>query len=165
MPERIRGAWAKFWHLVDGDSVRPFIPLYYTPFLLWGVYGTFFASPITLIVDQMSQAAYDAWVWMPIPATTAALAGLAMRHGGAALNAMSTPLLFRDWMGLYLQLAGHACMFLVLLTFEITSISGAYWGQPVISVFLISSYTIGVLLLAMQCARKIQRGLQLGRRL
>jgi hypothetical protein len=112
----------------------------------------------------MGQTTYNAWVWMPIPATLSAMAGLALRHGGSALDEMSTPLLFRDWMGLFMQCAGHAAMFPVLLVFEITGVAGSYWGQPVISVFLISSYTIGVALLALQCGRKIWRGRQLGRR-
>lgn len=161
MSDRIRSAWARFWDLLDSDSVRPFIPAYYFPLFLWGIYGTFVAHPIALIVDQMGPLVYNVWLWLQIPATVVAMAGLALRHGGSSLAEMSNPLLFRDWLGLWMQFGGHACMHLVLLTFVITGVAGAYWGQPVFSVFAISSYVVGTAVLALQCARKLWRGFQL----
>lgn len=149
---------ARVLALIDSDSVRPFIWLYYLPFLGWGLYGTFIAEPIALIINEMGALAYNLWVWAPIPATTVALFGLYLRHGGSAAEEINHALLRRDYLGLWMQFGGHACMGIVLMIYEVTGIAGAYWGQPVISIFLISSYLIGVMLLAAQCLRKIWRG-------
>lgn len=158
----VGGGWrlllTKLLALIDSDSVRPFIWLYYLPFLLWGFYGTFAAEPIALIVKQMGQIAYDVWVVAPIPATIICLFGLWMRHGGSPAEKITHNMLRRDYLGLWMQFGGHTCMAMVLAVFEITGIAGAYWGQPVISVFLISSYSFGVFILALQCLRKLWRG-------
>lgn len=160
MAQHVRKFWTQFWALIDSDSVRNFIYFYYLPFLLWGWYGSFIAFPIALIVDVMGQFAYNLWVWTPIPATICCLVGLWLRHGGSAMEDIDHALLRRDYLGLWMQFGGHACMFFVLLVFEITGSIGAYWGQPVISLFLISSYTLGVCVLALQCLRKLWRGRQ-----
>lgn len=161
MPKVIRAALARFWELVDSDSVRPFIWLYYLPFLIWGFYGSLFAYPIDLISDVMDGWMYDLWVWMPIPATTAAMLGLWLRKGDVPVEDINATFLRQDWLGLRLQFGGHACMFAVLLVYEVTAIAAMKWGDPTISVFLISSYTIGCFLLALQCLRKMVRGWQL----
>jgi hypothetical protein len=140
------------------DSVRNFIWLYYLPFFLWGIYGSGFAYPIELIVNPMGHVVYDLWVWTPIPATVVALGGLVLRHGGSPADEITGPLLRADFLGLCMQLGGHVCMFIVLAVYEVTGIVGAYWGQPVISVFLISSYCVGVGVLAFQCGYKLRRG-------
>lgn len=140
------------------DSVRNFVWLYYIFFLMWGIYGSFFAHPIGLIVEPMGQLAYNLWVWAPIPATLVSLGGLALRHGGSPADEIRGPLLRADFLGLWMQVGGHTCMFIVLLVFEVTGIIGAYWGQPVISIFLLGAYTIGVAVLAFQCMYKLYRG-------
>lgn len=132
--------------------------LYYTPFLLWGLYGTFAAEPIQLIVDQIGIQAYDLWVWAVIPGALAAMTGLVLRHGGSPAEAITGPLLRLDYLGLRMQVGGHAFMAIVLFIYEITGIRGAYWGQPVISLFLISSYCMGVPFLAAQCLWKLHLG-------
>jgi hypothetical protein len=163
MRQLLRRALDQFWAIVESDSVRPFIWLYYIPFFLWGIYGSLSAYPIDLIDDSMGRVIYDVWVWTPIPATTAAMTGLWLRHGGTALEDMNRTLFREDWLGLYLQLGGHMCMFAVLLIYEITGIAGTHWsdGQPTISVFLVFSYTIGCGTLALQVWRKVRRGKEL----
>lgn len=144
--------------LLDSDSVRPYIWLYYVPFLLWGVYGTFFAYPIDLVAHPMGQGVYDAWVFAPIPGTLVVMFGLYLRNGDSPLQEINRRLLRRDYLGLYLQFGGHMLMHVVLLVFVIAAVAGASWGDPVISVFLFSSYVVGTALLSAQCFRKIQRG-------
>jgi len=160
-PAQLAGRLVKtFVRLLDNDSVRPFIPLYYAPFLTWGLYATFFAAPLPLIMTQMGRLPYDIWVWMTIPGTLVCLAGMWLRNGGGPATLITEPLLRRDYLGLWMQFGGHACMAIVLLIYEITGIAGATWGDPVISLFLISSYAVGVPLLAAQCLRKLWRGRQ-----
>lgn len=176
MPDRIRGVWARFWDLVDGDSVRPFIWLYYVPLLAFGA--------VVLVALSLNAAAIQPvalailWIWVQVPATFAAMAGLALRHGGAPLHEMTTLLLFRDWIGLVMQLAGHLCMSVVLLAFELVAggvvalgpagitegaIGVLIWWIILFAMFAISSYIVGCVLLSLQVARKIQRGRQLRR--
>jgi hypothetical protein len=174
MPERIRGAWAKFWELVDSDSVRPFIWLYYIPLLAFSAVAVVVAVILSLAAIQPDTLGV-LWIWVQIPATTSAMIGLSLRHGGTPVDEMSNPLLFRDWMGLFMQFGGHACMAVVLLAFELvagsvvalgpTGVPGGalVWWIILFAMFAISSYVIGCALLSLQVARKIKRGRDLRR--
>lgn len=165
-----RQVWAVFWELVDSDSVRPFIYLYYVPLFGWGVFATIFL-PFEAIEPVMGGVVANLWVWTQIPATSSAMLGLALRHGGTPISEMSRLLLFRDWWGLGMQFGGHACMCLVLLGFEIAGINllrsltmdSPYWWLLAFAVFAISSYVIGCFLLSLQVARKVWKGIQLRR--
>ena len=157
--------WLQFWNLVDSDSVRPFIWLYYIPLMLWGVYATFVADPIPMLLSAMGPMLYEVWSITPILGTGAAMLGLWLRHGGSSFIDIHPPLLRRDWLGLWLQLGGHLSMCMVLLALEVSFISEAYWGQPIISAFALSSYCIGTFLLSLQCGRKLWRGELLTRQL
>lgn len=140
------------------DSVRDFIWFYYLPLFLWGWYGTLVAEPIPLIIDPMGPNVYAVWVSIPIFSTTMALYGLYLRHGGSPAADINHRLLKRDWRGLWLQVGGHLLSFWMFLVYEITGFWGMYWGQPVISLFALSSYTIGTFLLTLQCLYKIHVG-------
>lgn len=157
------GFWYQFWRAIDSDSVRVFIPFYYLFLLIASLYLGLFAYPIDLIVRPMGQLVYNAWVWLQLPATTMALGGLWLRHGGSAVADISNRLLFRDWMGLWMQLGGHACMCLVLTTFVLTAIVGAVWGQPIYGPIGYIAFVIGTFVLSLQCARKLRRGFQIER--
>lgn len=142
------------------DSVRDFIWFYYFPLFLWGWYGTFIAEPIVLVYSMMGSTVYLMWVSVPILSTTLALYGLYLRHGGSPAEQIDHKLLRRDWLGLCLQVAGHGLSFWMFLVYEVTGFIGMYWGQPVISLFALSSYTIGTFLLTLQCLYKLNLGRQ-----
>lgn len=144
--------------LLASDSVRQFIWLYYVCFLAWSIYGSFFAYPIVLIVDQMGQEVYDVWVWTPLVAAPVALAGLALRHGGSPADDIKGPLLRADFLGLWMQVGGHGCMFMVLAVYIGTAFYGAERGQPIISAICFLAYLIGVGFLTAQCIYKIRLG-------
>lgn len=174
MSERIRSAWAKFWELLENDSVRPFVSMYYAPWLVWAVLAVFWFPPVTIIETVMGHQVYVAWVWLAIPGTLAPMIGMALRHGGSAYEDMTRPLLFADWMGLWMQATGHAVMCVLLVLFEYSAITGAldykatqglYAGMTILVAFLLSSYMLGTALLSAQCLRKIWKGEQLARRL
>jgi hypothetical protein len=177
MPEPVRRVWAKFWELVDGDSVRPFIWIYYVPLLAFSILAVVVALILSIVSIQPATLGV-LWVWVQIPATASAMTGLALRHGGTPVAQMGTPLLFRDWMGLSMQFGGHACMAVVLMAFELvagsvimlgpTGITGGalgilVWWVILFAMFAIASYVFGCLLLALQVARKIKRGHDLRR--
>jgi hypothetical protein len=155
-------AWLR--RLLASDSVRDYVRPYYIPFLIWGVYGSFYAYPIQIIVDVVGRDGYDLWVWAPIPATIVAMTGLALRHGGSPAEQIGGGMLKRDYVGLYMQIGGHLCMHIVLWVYVITGFIGSTWGQPVISVILLTAYIFGTGLLAAQCCYKVHRGHQLQRR-
>lgn len=149
--------------LIDSDSVRPFIWFYYMPLLAWGVYASLFMSS-TAVGDVMGQPFADGWVWIQIPATLACLVGLWMRHGDQCIEEMGSAPLFRDWLGLWMQLGGHICMNQVLLAYEfaIFSLYGTQsWHVAAFGAFALTSYVIGTGILAAQCVRKLAKGMRL----
>ena len=165
-----------FWDLVDGDSVRPFVWVYYAPLLAFGVVAIAAVWLCTASIQPVALAVL--WVWVQVPATLSAMVGLALRRGGTPVAQMSTLLLFRDWMGLFMQFGGHACMAVVLIAFELVAGSivalgpagiaaGALgviiWWIILFAMAAISSYVIGCTLLSLQVARKVKRGIQLRR--
>jgi hypothetical protein len=168
----LRLVLSKFWTLLENDSVRPFISLYYIPWLAWAVLATFLFPPVTIIETAMGHGVYVLWVWATIPGTAAPMVGLAMRHGGSSVADISTRLLFRDWMGLWLQAVGHAVVCVLLILFEVSAVIGAMdyaetqgktAGMTILVTFLLSAYTVGTALLSMQCLRKLWKGEQLRR--
>lgn len=172
MSDRTRGIWARFWELIENDSVRPFISMYYMPWLVWAVLATFWFPPVSIIETAMGHQVYVAWVWVTIPGTLAPMVGMALRHGGSPYAAIATPLLFADWMGLVMQATGHAVMCVLLVLFEYSAIvgvldymkdQGLYAGMTILVAFLLSSYMLGTGLLSAQCLRKMWKGEQLAR--
>lgn len=160
----------RFWKLVEDDSVRRFIPIYYTPWLVWAIFATFLFPPVGILETAMGHLVYVAWVWITIPGAAIPMIGLVMRHGGADIHKMTTPLLLRDWMGLVMQATGHAVMCVLLILFEYSAAIGAvnymatqggYAGMTILVAFLLSSYMFGTALLSMQCLRKMWKGEQL----
>lgn len=144
--------------LLASDSVRNLIWVYYFWFLAWSVYGTFYAYPIRLIVEPMGQLVYNIWVWTPLVATPVALGGLAIRHGGSPAAEIRGPLLRADFLGLWMQVGGHACMAVVIGVFIGTGIMGAEPHQPIPSVFWMAAYFMGCCFLAAQCVYKLRLG-------
>ena len=175
----MRRFWRTFWNLIDSDSVRPFEFVYYVPLLAFGVVAI--AAAVVLSFEGFPSAALAIlWVWVQVPATLSAMVGLYLRGGGTPVAQMSALLLFRDWLGLGMQLGGHVCMVAVLLAFELVAGSIVALGPAGIAVGVlgvliwwiilfamaaISSYVIGCTLLALQVVRKIWRGIQLRRTL
>ena len=151
MRERLRS-------LLASDSVRNFIWLYYIAFFAWGLYGSFYAYPINLIIDPMGQPVYNVWVWTPLAAAPIALGGLILRHGGSPAAEIKGPLLRADFLGLWMQIGGHACMFVVLTVYITTGVIGLEERQPAISLFLFTPYAVSVALLAAQCVYKLRLG-------
>ena len=167
---RLRSFWELFWGLIDSDSIRPFVNLYYAPLLVFSVVAIVF-MPAPIDNPMVGDLPVEMWVWVQMGATTAAMTGLALRHGGTSVADMSTLQLRRDWFGLCLQAGGHAAMCVMLLEFEIAvgkflasgalPISTLIWWLLAFGCAAISSYVIGTGLLALQCLRKIHKGLKL----
>jgi hypothetical protein len=144
--------------VLASDSVRNFIWIFYIGFLAWGLWGTFWAYPIDLIVKPMGQLVYNAWVWMPLLAMPTALGGLVLRHGGSPADEINGNLLRRDFLGLWMQVGGHVCMVVTLSVYIAAAIYGSEHRQPLISVFVFVPYLLSVVILAAQCVYKIRLG-------
>jgi hypothetical protein len=138
---------------VLSDKVRPFVWMYYVPLWCWGVYGTFFAGPATYVKSAMGDVVYDTWVWLHLIATTVVMVGL---HLEARANSgeQTQNRAKLAYMGLCFQASGHAAMFWVLLSYEMSAISQTYWGEGTYSIFVIAPYVAGCLLLAAQSTTK-----------
>jgi hypothetical protein len=140
------------WKAVHSDKVRPFIWVYYLPLLLWGVYGTVFAGPATYVQPVMGRYIYDMWVWLCMLAPAVVMCGLAIEDRSKDEHVARV--------GVVLQGSGHACMFWVLLLYEISAVAATYWGQGTFSIFAIAPYVAGCLLLGTQCVVKVLDGEQ-----
>lgn len=163
LPEPVQNAVARFWVLLDSETVRLFVWPFYLALQAWAIYGIFFAAPIEFVQAVMGAFAYDLWLWMCLAGTSSVLTGLALRRGGTPVAQMSWPMLYRDYLGLWMQLGGHLCMFLVLAVYEVSAIRGAHWGQAAFSIFALAPYVLGCLFLALQTARKLWHGERLHR--
>lgn len=136
---------------VRSDKVRPFVWVYYTPLLLWGVYGTFFAGPATYVAPVMGRLVYDVWIWLCMLATTTVMVGMTVEDRAKGdKHRMRT--------GEVLQGGGHACMFWVLLAYEMSAIAATRWGQGTFSIFAVAPYVVGCLLLTVQGVVKVLDG-------
>lgn len=144
--------------LLKSDSVRTFVWLYYFWFIFGSLDLTFYSYPINLIVDPMGQAVYNAWAWMPLIAAPIALGGLFLRHGGSPAEEIKGRLLRQDFLGLWMQVGGHACMTVVLAVFIGTGWYGRAPHQPVPSLYWLAAYLMGVAFLTAQCLYKIRLG-------
>lgn len=165
MARRARTAWVSFWSLLDSENVRLFVWPYYMSLLTWGIYAAVWAQGITIVEPEMGHTVYVAWVWAHITGTLSVMIGLLLREGGKTLAEMTTFMLFRDWVGLWMQLGGHFCMGLVLIAYEVSGVRGAYFGQGVYSLFLVPPYIIGCTFLCLQTGRKLWRAEALNRRI
>lgn len=130
---------AAIWKAVLTKEVRPFIWVYYVSLWIWGIYGTFFAAPVTYVEPVMGHAAYDGWIWLNVIGTSIVMCGL-------SIEKKSPDAAFQ------LQAGGHGCMFFVLLAFEVSAIAATHWGQgsQTYSIFVIAPYVVGCLLLTAQ---------------
>lgn len=157
MPDRVRYAVARFWVLLDSETVRLFVWPFYSFLLLLGIYGLVWADRPLLIEATMSPQVYTAWNVFLICAALAVIAGLVLRHGGAPIGQLTNPQADRDYLGLILQTGGHATMCLDLLAYEIAGVQGTQWGQNVPSLFFVPPVIIGCLFLTVQTFRKLRR--------
>jgi heme exporter protein D len=139
---------AALWKAITTEQVRPFVWVYYLALWVWGMYGTFFAAPATYVEPVMGSLVYDVWVWLHIVATTIVMCGLSMESRTENQDALWNT-------SIRLQTGGHACMFFVLLAYEVSAISAVSFGEGTYSIFVISPYVIGCLLLTVQGIAKI----------
>jgi hypothetical protein len=158
LPEPVKHAVNRFLEMVDSETVRLFLWPFYFALLCWGVYASFFAAPIQFVYPVMGRVLYDVWVWIFIPASLFVMIGLAIRHGGKSLAEMTTPMLFTDYVGLWMQLGGHVSVFFAATAFEVSAIKAAPWGLAAFPIFLLAPYVPGCLFLAVQTGRKLWQG-------
>jgi hypothetical protein len=137
---------ATLWKVIRSKEVRPFVWVYYIPLFTWGIIGTFFAGPVTYVLPVMGPAAYDAWIWLHLVGTVTVMAGMLAEDKGGRLGRVALPL----------QAGGHACMFWVLLSYEVSASAVAFWRDAAhsslvtYSIFVIVPYVGGCLLLTAQ---------------
>jgi hypothetical protein len=142
---------AALWNALRSDKVRPFIWVYYIPLLAWGIYGTFFAGPATYVYPVMGHVVYDVWIWLCMLGTAVVLCGLTIEDSAHGER-------HRQRAGLVLQGSGHACMFWVLLSYEMSAVTATHWGQGTFSVFAVAPYVAGCLLLTAQAVMRVLDG-------
>jgi hypothetical protein len=164
----------RVWKLIDSDSVRPFVYLYYAPLLIFSAIAAVLV-PLYIRTHSVGDIPIFWWVWVQLISTNAAMGGLWLRHGDMPVSEMNTWLLRRDWLGLCLQTAGHAAMCMMLLEWEIAvvkvllsgglpitdPITGLIWLLLAYAAAAIASYVIGTAFLTLQCLRKIHVGIHL----
>lgn len=150
---------AGLWSALLTDKVLPFVWVYYAALWVWGIYGSFFAAPATYVLPVMGNLVYDLWVWLQLVATSVVLCGLYIESRGKT-EKKPDGVTLRDKLSstsIRLQTGGHACMFFVLLAYEVSAITATHFGQGIYSIFVIWPYVVGCLLLTVQGMVKIAR--------
>lgn len=165
LASRLKAWWNK---KVESDSVRDFVPIYCTAGLIMALIFAFLLPPIGTLKNGLGgEVGYRFWVWATVLANLMPMIGLVMRHGGQPISQMSDRLLKRDWMGLYLQAAGHMLACLMLLLFQYGAWTGAviyfrenylFAGMTIFCAGMLTPWMLGTFLLFAQCMRKVQRG-------
>ena len=135
------------WRVILSDQVRPFVWVYSVALLVWGIYDTFFAAPATYVLPVMGQLVYDGWVWLHIIAPSIVMCGFILEDTAKSIR------LIRH--GVHLSTGGLACIFFILLAYEVSAISATTWGEGTYSIFAIAPYVAGCLLLTVQGIVKI----------
>jgi hypothetical protein len=135
------------------DEVRPFVWVYYAALFAWGVYGTFFAAPATYVRPAMGDVVYNLWVWLHLIGTSIVMSGLYLEDRAGPSDDGPRNDLRRA--AIRLQTGGHATMFFVLLAYELSAMYSTVWGEGIYSIFVISPYVIGCLMLAAQGIAKL----------
>jgi hypothetical protein len=135
------------WRVILSDKVRPFIWVYSAALLIYGIYATFFGAPATYVLRVMGHLVYDGWVWLLILAPSIVMCGLIVEDTAKSIR------LVRH--GVHLQTGGLACMFFILLSYEVSAISATVWGEDTFSIFAIAPYVLGCLILTVQGVVKI----------
>lgn len=144
-----------FWSTVFTDKVRPFVWVYYAALFIWGVYGTFFSAPVTYVQPVMGHMVYNLWVWLHVLGTSVVMAGLYVEGRTHTDDAHDTPL---ERVAIQIQTGGHACMFFVLLGYEVSAIAETAFGEGVYGIFVIAPYVAGCILLTVQGLTRIVIG-------
>ena len=144
-----------FWSTVYTDKVRPFVWVYYAALLVWGIYGTFFSAPATFVQPVMGHIVYNLWAWLHIVGTLTVISGLWLEERTHTDDSHDSPL---ERVGVQLQGGGHACMFFVLLGYEVSAMTATDWGDGVYSIFVIWPYVLGCLMLCTQCIARLVIG-------
>lgn len=138
---RLKQWWRAFWRLLDSESVIPFVWIYYIALLGWGVFATVTSQSDSFVAHGMG-VFYWPWVVVQIPATLSVMAGLVWPRCSPSLVQMT------DRPDLWLQCAGHSCMFFVLLGYEVVE-----WPQKDFSLFAIAPYVLGCFFLMLMTGR------------
>jgi len=128
---------------LDNKEVRRFVWLWYFPLFLWGIYGTFLASPNATVEPIMGHMVYNLWVWLCLLATSWVMVALTLRSETG------------EYIGLWMQAGGHFAMFWVVLTFWVCAIVGTPWGAGSFGIFALSALPVGCLWLSAQAGREI----------
>lgn len=142
--------WQRFRAVLKSDSVRLYVWPYWIAICLWGVYGTFFAVPNTVIEPVMGHWVYNIWIWACIIAPASAMLGMLL------VRRLRPSAKGKDrFFGEAMQMGGNVGIGFVLAAFEYSAIVGTPWGRGSMSVFLVVPYILGCTFLALRNALEL----------
>lgn len=139
-PARRRSLWQRLRAILKSDSVRLYVWPYYIAICAWGLYGSIFALPNTVVEPVMGHAVYNLWVWLCVAGPALAMSGMLTRGAKGR------------YFGEFMQLGGNACVAFVLAAFEYSALVGTPWGRGSVVVFIIPPYILGCTFLALRNA-------------
>lgn len=146
-----RALWMKFRQALKKDTVRLYVWPYYIATLAWGIYGTFFAAPNTVVGPVMGQTVYNAWVWTCIWAPSFVMLGMVLpKLAGCCMSRSKA-----RWLGECMQLGGNLGVGFVLAALEYTLIVGITWGTGSPLMFFTVPYVLGCIFLALRNALEL----------
>lgn len=161
MNDTVRHVWFLIRRWLQSDSVIPFVWVYYLWLFAFGVTAVLVLEPGGAVDRQLGRGWYTAWSWTCILGTAAVILGLVLRHGGTAVEDMTTRQKRSDWLGLWMQWSGHAGMFFALLAFETAGLSDSKQLSEPFVLFAIAPYVQGCLILWLTTSMKLLKARRL----
>ena len=146
--------WRVLMEEIDSRTVRLFQAIMYASWFLYGVYGLFWAEPISIVDRAMGPAVYACWVLLNLFCPLLVLAGCYLPYKDFKANGIPTKTTAN---GLLLQLSGDLGMALTLGAYVVANVSAAWWGKGTYTVFGHTGLMLCALLLAVGDVRRIRK--------
>lgn len=156
--EAVRIDARHFWWVlldeIDSRTVRLFQAIMYASWLCYGIYGTFWAEPISVVDRAMGPSIYAGWVLLNVFCPLMVAIGCYLPYKDVKSNGEPTK---KTGNGLMLQLAGDLGMALTLGAYVAANLAAAWWGKGTYTVFGHTGLMLCALLLAVGDVRRIRQ--------
>lgn len=140
---------ARFWSLLDSESMRLYQALKYTAIFITGVYMSFYSAPATTH-DALGGIGTPIWIAMTMLCPALTLLGVHWARLGQRRQIKGA----NEYTGYWVQFAGDAGVAGLLLAYVVAVIQES-WSKGVFAAPLVLAIAVGSALLATRDIRKV----------
>lgn len=148
---------ARFWALIDSETVRLYQAVMYTCYAFAGIYMASYGRPPSTVQRAMGEWAHTTWVVLMVTCPLLVLLGARFfnRDSGAR----------NRYSGLWLQLGGNLGVTLALAAYVASVLKSPWWGTGVFAVWGYAGLTICNAVIVLRDARRIRQAGELAKEL